>query len=820
MHESPPYQQLFEASPHPYLILRPNGDFTIVAVNEKYLKATDTQRQQIVGRGLFEIFPDNPLQATNHGVADLRASLNRVLSDKHPDVMSVQQYDIPLRDDSGRFELKYWSPVNTPVLDATGNVIYIIHHVEDVTEFIMSRERGSRHNDAQPLGKIKTGAERMEADILQRAAEVKKGISTLFLERQRTREQLLESERRFQATFEQAAVGIAILSMEGRWLQVNQTLCEIVGYTSQELMSMSFKDVTYAEDLEADLDFLRQMLSGEMSTYAREKRYVRKDSSVLWVGLTVSLVQKTDHSPDYFIAIIQNIQARKETEGHLNEAKRIAHFGHWRWNLNTCEHSWSDEIYQIYGRPLGLPPADEQEVSRYFTAESWKMLIATAEKCRHEGVAYQCDAEIIRTDGNYGWIIVRGEAVRDAEGHIVALQGTVQDITERKQAEVALQHNKEQLRLFIDYAPASLAMFDRNMRYLACSQRWRSDYALGDDEVIGVRHYDVFPDISQQWRDIHQRCLAGEVIRSDEDRFERADGTIMWLRWEVRPWLVDAAVGGIVIFTEDITPQKHAEEILQQLNLTLEQRIAERTAELKALNQSLESFVYSVSHDLKAPLRGVEGYSRLLEEDYRDRLDDEGRLFISNIRAGVTRMNELIDDLLAYSRMERRTLESNVLDVAQLIHQAVTECSASVTPDAIEIIADVPSIKVQGDREGLALVIRNLLENAIKFSLHAIHPRIEFDIYQAGERVVMKIHDNGIGFDMKYSERIFEIFERLHRLEDYPGTGIGLALVKKALQRMKGRVWAQSAPGQGATFYIELPLAQVRSNDKREQKIS
>lgn len=815
MHESPPYQQLFEAGPHPYLVVRPNSDFTIVAVNAKYLEVTDTQREHIVGRGLFEIFPDNPHQPAIHSTDDLRASLHRVISARHPDVMSIQQYDLPLRDGSGRFELKYWSPVNTPVLDTAGNVIYIIHHVEDVTEFILSR-----CSEDQKLSKIGTGTERMEADIMLRAAEVKKGVNTLFLERQRANEQLRESERRFQATFEQAAIGIAIASPEGCWLQVNQALCDIVGYPPHELMSMSFQDITYPDDLEADLKLLRCLLGGKIATYTREKRYVCKDSTVLWVGLTVSLVRKSDHSPDYFIAFVQNIQARKEIEAHLNEVKRIAHLGHWTWNLNTHEHKWSEEVFQIYGRKLGLPPADDQEMARYFTAASWNTLIAAMEKCRRDGIAYQCDAEIIRPDATYGWIIARGEAVRDADGHIVALQGTVQDITERKQAEVALQHSKEQLKVFIDYAPASLAMFDRDMRYLACSQRWRNDYALGNGDVIGLRHYDVFPDISQHWKDIHQRCLAGEVIRNDEDRFERSDGTILWLRWEVRPWLVDATIGGIVIFTEDITHLKHAEETLQQLNATLEQRIAERTAELKALNQSLESFVYSVSHDLKAPLRGVEGYSRLLEEDCRDRLDAEGRLFISNIRAGVTRMNELIDDLLAYSRMERRKIEPNVLDVAQLIHQTIAECSASVTPGAVEIIADVSSFKVQGDREGLALVLRNLLENAIKFSQHVAHPHIEFGAYQAGERVVIRIRDNGIGFDMKYAERIFEIFERLHRLEEYPGTGIGLALVKKALQRMNGRVWAQGAPGQGATFYIELPLAKIPPDDDSDRSAS
>ncbi|MCG7756099.1 MAG: ATP-binding protein, partial [Nitrosomonas sp.] len=279
------------------------------------------------------------------------------------------------------------------------------------------------------------------------------------------------------------------------------------------------------------------------------------------------------------------------------------------------------------------------------------------------------------------------------------------------------------------------------------------------------------------------------------------------LRWEVRPWhQASGAIGGIAMFTEDITQQKQAEEALRQLNIDLEQRIAERTAELSTLNQSLESFVYSVSHDLKAPLRGVEGYSRLLEEDYSDRLDDEGRLFIANLRAGVTRMNELIDDLLAYSRMERRKLESHVLDLTALTQRVIAECGGEIAARQIEVICDLPLLMVNGDRDGLALVLRNLLENAIKFSQHAAHPRIEFGADRDNQHVILWVRDNGIGFDMKYNQRIFEIFERLHRLEDYPGTGIGLALVKKAMQRMGGRVWAHSTPGEGATFYLELPV--------------
>lgn len=1207
MQEIPLYQQLFEVSPHPYLVLRADSGFTIVAANNKYLEVTGTEREAIIGHGLFEIFPDNPQDHTGNSVNDLRTSLHHVLSKKRADVMSVQKYDIPIRDGSGAFELKYWSPVNTPVLDAEGRVAYIIHHVEDVTEYIVS------HDNKAQLSKVKARAQRMEAEIVRRAAEVKQAnralkaameeqeqlnrrlteldrlksqfftnIShelrtplTLIIaplesrmqrliennattqERQETglllrnahvlyrmvsdlldaakleagrmqvhwvrfdlaslmrtmascfellaqeraialqvivpeacmiesdyeklqrillnllsnafkfvqdkgcialrldvtgdraqievqdngagipedmrervferfvqvengtvrqyhgtglglaivkdfvhllrgeialkeppgggalfritlpcaapagsvlldsqasfeqnriretigelridaqnppsatpvpdgnkplvlvvednvdmnrfladtlqpnyqvisafngrqgleqalamppdliisdmmmpemggeqmvrqirehaglegtpimmltakadddlcvrllkfgvqdflhkpfgvdellvraaklvaeyrhaREQLRESETRFQVTFEQAAVGIAIISLQGHWLSVNRKLCAILGYSHDELMVLTFQDITYPDDLEVDLQNVKRALAGEIAAYTMEKRYIRKDDRVIWVNLHVALVRKPDNTPDYFIAVTEDIQSRKEIAANFKEARRIANLGHWTWN-GTDKQTWSEELYTIYGRDTALPPADYREIAGYYTVDSWNKLDAAVQKCWREGIAFQCDAEVVRSDGVHRWTISRGEAVRDADDRVVAMRGTVQDITERKLAEMALQESKEQFKLLIEYAPASLAMVDREMRYLACSQRWRNDFKLDERDLLGVCHYDVFPEIGVEWKATHRRCLNGEIIRADEDCFVRADGSAQWLRWEVRPWRqAGGAIGGIAMFTEDITYRKQAETALQQLNADLEARIDQRTAELTALNQSLESFVYSVSHDLKAPLRGVEGYSRLLEEGYADQLDGEGRLFIRNIRAGVARMNELINDLLAYSRMERRQLESDVLDLSVLVHRALEEYRGDIAAHQIEIAAHLPPLMVRGDREGLALVLRNLLENAIKFSQHSAHPRIEFGAGREDQWISLWIRDNGIGFDMKYDQRIFELFERLHRLEDYPGTGIGLALVKKAMQRMGGRVWARSAPGEGATFYLQLPAMQ------------
>jgi hypothetical protein len=256
----------------------------------------------------------------------------------------------------------------------------------------------------------------------------------------------------------------------------------------------------------------------------------------------------------------------------------------------------------------------------------------------------------------------------------------------------------------------------------------------------------------------------------------------------------------------DITDLQQAEGELRQFNAELEARVRERTAALEAANQELESFSYAVSHDLKAPLRGIDGYSQLLESDYGNVLDAEGQMFIRNIRAGVAQMNELIGDLLDYSRMERRPLEQRGVRLQPLIEEVLDGLDPALRERA-EIAVDVPpDLELQTDPDGLSLALRNLIDNALKFSAPREDPRIAVTAEPRGETLHLAVSDNGIGFDMAFQERIFDIFQRLNRAEDYPGTGVGLALVRRALQRLGGRIECEGRPDAGATFRLELPL--------------
>lgn len=261
----------------------------------------------------------------------------------------------------------------------------------------------------------------------------------------------------------------------------------------------------------------------------------------------------------------------------------------------------------------------------------------------------------------------------------------------------------------------------------------------------------------------------------------------------------------------DVTARREAERGLRELNAELEGRVAARTAELEAKNRELETFTYSVSHDLKAPLRGIDGYGSLLLDEHAGRLNEEGREFVANIRQATVRMGQLIDDLLAYSRLERRASNPGRVVLLDVARDQLRSHASDLAASGARVTELVPAeLVVRADAQAFEMALRNLIDNALKFTRPGTAPEIEIGARRdEGGLVVLWVRDAGIGFDMRYGERIFEIFQRLHRTEDYPGTGVGLAIVRKAMERMGGRVEAESEPGKGSTFYLILPEADA-----------
>jgi signal transduction histidine kinase len=294
---------------------------------------------------------------------------------------------------------------------------------------------------------------------------------------------------------------------------------------------------------------------------------------------------------------------------------------------------------------------------------------------------------------------------------------------------------------------------------------------------------------------------SGSVIRFKE-----------YTLWEQYRWRFALVAFLLVLQTAIITAllleqrrRRRAKEALDRLNAELETRIDDRTAALHAKSRELESFAYSVAHDLKAPLRGIDGYSRLLLQEYGESLQEDGCTMLQTIQDSTDEMNQLIDDLLAYSRFERRELRTDTIELAPVISSLVEEKKRECAERRIDFVVTVNGAAVQADASGLAQALRNYLDNAIKFTGKVPAPRIEIGSKEGAESCVLWVRDNGIGFDMEHHEQIFDIFQRLNGAADYPGTGIGLAIVRKAMERMGGRAWAESKPGAGATFYLEIP---------------
>lgn len=397
----------------------------------------------------------------------------------------------------------------------------------------------------------------------------------------------------------------------------------------------------------------------------------------------------------------------------------------------------------------------------------------------------------------------------DDNGHVDGLIGYFRNVTERKQAEEALSNSEKKYRNIFENATEGIFQSTPEGRYISVNPAFaRIGGYDSPSEMI-----NTVTDIQKEMY-VHQedRARLVELLKKQgtitgfEAEIRRRDNAIIWISMNVRAVRDQEGKTTLLEGTiEDITERKRAEEEIRKLNAELEERVAARTAELAEKARQMESFTYSVSHDLKAPLRGIDGYSRLLLEDYSDRLDEEGRTFLTTIRQATEQMRQLIEDLLAYSRMERRSLASHEVHPLDLMQALLAERTDEIEARNVSITVDMPDAVVRADSEGLVQVLRNLLDNALKFTGKTPDPHIEIGGQEKGKACIFWVRDNGIGFDMRYHDRIFEIFQRLHPAEDYPGTGIGMAIVQKAMQRMGGRVWAESDPGEGATFYLEVP---------------
>ncbi len=377
---------------------------------------------------------------------------------------------------------------------------------------------------------------------------------------------------------------------------------------------------------------------------------------------------------------------------------------------------------------------------------------------------------------------------------------------ERNQSRRAVRKRDEMLRLIVDNAPVMVAYFDRRMRCLFANRRYADFFGFGDGSVIGKSIEDVigaesFRIALPYW----QRAYAGEQVVFERPQPGR-DGSLQHLEVRAVPHLTESGeVAGCYAILTDITERKRGEEALRNAHDQLEEKVRERTGELAMLNRELEAYSYSVSHDLRAPLRAIDGFTHLLAEQLAGKLDSEAESYFGRIRSSVQRMFWLIEDLMELGRASRKEMDATEVDLSLCAREVLEDLAAQDASRQVDCVIE-EGLKVVGDRQLLRLLLQNLLENAWKYTARTKAARIEFRAsLDADGKRHFQVCDNGAGFDMAYADKLFQPFQRLHNPREFEGTGIGLATVARIVQRHGGEVSAEGKVNQGALFRFTIP---------------
>jgi len=663
--------------------------------------------------------------------------------------------------------------------------------------------------------------------------------------------------QRFEKLFQSAPEAISVSDLDsGRFLQVNDAFCELFGHPRQALIGRTSVELDLWTRAQERDEIAARLLAGQA---VQGFEGVARQRSGATIEVMFSAERIEFDGQDGLLLMFRDISQRKQLEAALRASEaRLSHLLARAPTVIYTARAQGDFAATYYSP--NLPQLIGWEPSRIIERPSFWIdhvhpddrpgLLKTLESlgaCDDLTLEYRFQ----HADGRWLWMRDQVSVQRDAQGVPVEIIGAWIDISERRHAEEAVRQLAAELEQRVQERTAQLAQSETRYRTIfetvpvsigeedwsGVQQRLRDlrqqgvadgpgffaarpDFvheclravkvqrlnrkalALHDVQQPSERQPDLqtffpTPATEAQFADELAAMWAGQRLFTTKRLLPSVSGRPLSLMMTMSLPGLDDEEGTALVCLVDITE-------IDRLNVELDRSLAR----LVQVNRELETFTYSVSHDLKAPLRGIDGYSRLLLTDHQAQLDDEGRRFLGHIRQATQHMGVLIDDLLAYSRLERRELTLTDVPLAAMLDTVLGSLRAELAAAGVALDTAIdPSFCVRGDAQGLVIALRNLIDNALKFTRGRTPPRIGIRAERCGDAVRLSVNDNGVGFDMKFHDRIFSIFQRLHRAEDYPGTGIGLAIVRKAMDRMGGRVWAVSQPGEGSTFTIELPEA-------------
>ncbi|NET39634.1 MAG: PAS domain-containing protein [Cyanothece sp. SIO1E1] len=520
----------------------------------------------------------------------------------------------------------------------------------------------------------------------------------------------------------------------------------------------------------------------------------------------------------------EKLSELKQTEAALRESQERymlavqgSRDGLWDWNVLTNEVYYAPRFKQILGYQ------DDEVENQFSTFESrlhpddHDRVLAAVRDHIESRIPYNVEYRLQTKQGDYRWIYARGQAIWDATGQPTRMAGSISDITERKQVEEALRESEARWQFALEGSGEGVWDWNAKTNEVFFSHQWKAMLGYEDHEVgSNLNEWDsrVHPDDKEQCYSDLNRHLNGQTpIYQNEHRVRCKDGTYKWILDRGKVIERDQAGKPLrVIGTHaDITDRKRAEAALRQINEILETKVQERTEELEQRarelersNTELEQFAYVVSHDLQQPLQGILGFAQILGQIYCDHPNEPINQYIAHIINAGQHMSQLIRDLLDYSRVSTFKQLGEPIDCNHVMEQVLSDLQPIIDDSQAAITTDVlPTIRANESQ--LMQLFQNLLSNALKYHRLGQPPQVQVSVDHREDEWLFGIHDSGIGIKPEHFDQIFQIFQRLHTKDKYPGTGIGLATCKKIVENHGGRIWVDSEPAAGTTFYFTLP---------------
>ncbi|MFM7602213.1 MAG: PAS domain-containing protein [Pseudanabaena sp.] len=546
---------------------------------------------------------------------------------------------------------------------------------------------------------------------------------------------------------------------------------------------------------------VQKALNGEQD-YEPEFRIVLPDGNLRYLK-AFALIQRNDHDePQRLIGINFDITAQKlaeeqliKSDTHLKTAQRIGKLGSWEYEINTGKITWSDEVFRIYGIDPSSDPPTYDQLQLYVHPDDWEHFDNTVQTAMALQQSYDLEHRIIQINGSLIYVMARGEMVYDSSGQLTRIIGTAIDVTAQKLAEAELTRSRDLREALFNESTDALFLVDpQTLLTTDCNQPAARLFEASDkSQLIGIEGHTLQ---RSQFSDEEMISIVSEIeangFWSRELEYITLQGKHFWGNLAVKAISVAERTINLVRVT-DISDRKLAEA-----------KIIKAANQLASTNRELESFSYSVSHDLRAPLRHMHGFVNALQQRLKSHEvlnDAKVSHYMQVIEKSSQKMGYLIDGLLTLSRYGRRPLESTEISIRTLVDEAIEiiRTDPHHNPLVEFEIGELPT--VVGDPTLLQQVFHNLIGNSVKFSRNQPHPYVQID--SLPDQTV-RIKDNGVGFQMEYADKLFGAFQRLHNEREFEGTGIGLAIVQRIVQRHDGLIWAEGYPDQGATFFIKF----------------